>query len=101
MERCVSGISTFCCRCSNDSSNSANFFLVIGIPTRALSMSMRERRDPGTEKHTHLGIPSIFPASRTHERVKPRFYTVTHNGVETLVWRLLPSKQIQKVQLVN
>src|SRR5260221_12215524 len=32
MVRCVSGISTFCCRCSKESSSSATFFFVIGIP---------------------------------------------------------------------
>jgi len=32
--RCVSGISTFCCKCKRESSSSANFFLVIGMPTK-------------------------------------------------------------------
>lgn len=30
--RCVSGISTFCCKWKRDSSNSANFFFAFGIP---------------------------------------------------------------------
>ncbi|KAF8232875.1 hypothetical protein L208DRAFT_1269849 [Tricholoma matsutake] len=32
MTRCISGILTFCCRCSSKSSSSANFFFVTGIP---------------------------------------------------------------------
>lgn len=34
MIKYTSGISTFCCKCSKDSSNSANFRLATGIPNK-------------------------------------------------------------------
>ena len=94
MMRWVSGISTFCWRWRSDSSSSANFFFVIGIPGwKSIHSFLRTWRG----NLTHFCIAVFACASGTNKCFEPWLNTTTHNCMQTLVWCFVPAEKIEKM----
>lgn len=50
-------------------------------------------------KLTHLGVALLACMASTDEGLEPWFHRTTNKGMQTLIWRFIPTEQINNVKL--
>ena len=95
MMRWVSGISTFCWRWRSDSSSSANFFLVMGIPDWLKVIIFFWNMEK--KWMTHFCIPVFACPSCTDKCFEPRLNATAHDCMQTLVRCFVSAEKVEKM----